>query len=80
LTTAETDAGSLGIRHTHDWQTLNTRVRLQSAHDSMRWDVATSRLLSVERCAICDEFRRESAQVCTADACHEHPICERPYR
>jgi hypothetical protein len=70
----------MGIRHAHQWEKLDTRVRLQSAHDTMRWDVSMSRLLSVERCAICDEYHRESAQVCTTPACHEHPICERPYR
>ena len=74
------DDRTLGITHAHEWQTLDTKVRLQSAHDSMRWDVAKSRILSVNRCAICDEFHRESVQVCTTESCREHPICERPYR
>jgi hypothetical protein len=81
MTTKEVDDDrTLGIRHHHEWQTVNTRTRLQSAHDSMRWDVAKSRILSVNRCSICDEFHRESVQECTAEGCHAHPICERPYR
>ena len=71
---------TLGVRHLHEWQAVNTRPRLQSAHDSMRWDVAKSRILSVDRCAVCDEFHRESVQECAAEDCHAHPICERPYR
>ena len=46
----------------------------------MRWDVSKSRILSVENCAICNEYRRESVTDCTADACNTHKICERPYR
>ena len=71
---------TLGIRHLHEWQAVNTRPRLQSAHDSMRWDVAKSRILSVDRCTVCDEFHRASVQECAAEDCHAHPICERPYR
>ena len=71
---------SLGIRHQHSWITLTTRPRLQSAHDSMRWDVSKSRVLSVDTCSMCDEFRRESVQECKATDCKEHSICERPYR
>ena len=74
------DDRTLGIQHQHQWQTLTTRPRLQSAHDSMRWDVAKSRLLSVNKCAICDEFHRESVEECTEVGCNVHPICERPYR
>ena len=74
------DDPSLGIRHPHDWQAVNTRARLQSAHDSMRWDVAKSRILSVNRCEICGEFLRESVEECATEGCHAHPICERPYR
>ncbi len=71
---------SLGIRHQHAWLTLNTLPRLQSAHDSMRWDVSKSRLLSVDKCSMCDEFRLESVQECKAEDCRAHTVCERPYR
>jgi hypothetical protein len=74
------DDRTLGIRHRHDWQAVTTRPRLQSAHDSMRWDVSKSRILSVNTCVRCDEFHRESVQECTTEDCHVHPICERPHR
>ncbi len=71
---------ALGIRHTHDWQLMTARPRLQSAHDTMRWDVAQSRLLSVQVCSMCNEHQRESVSECSLPDCKEHPICERPYR
>ncbi len=74
------DDRSLGIQHRHEWQAVTTRPRLQSAHDSMRWDVSKSRILSVNMCAICDAFHRESVRECTAEHCHTHTICERPHR
>jgi hypothetical protein len=80
MAVTEVDDRSLGIRHQHSWLTLATRPQLQSAHDSMRWDVSKSRVLSVEKCAMCDEFRRESVQECNAPDCKSHSICERPYR
>jgi len=76
----ESQDSTLGIRHAHDWQVLTARPRLQSAHDTMRWDVARSRLLSVEVCTICFEHQRDTVSECTAPNCHDHPICERPYR
>lgn len=74
------DDRTLGIRHQHVWLTLTARARLQSAHDSMRWDVRKSRILSVDTCTFCDQFRRESVQECQAEGCRAHAICERPYR
>jgi hypothetical protein len=74
------DDRTLGIRHRHEWQAVTARPRLQSAHDSMRWDVAKSRILSVNTCTLCDEFQRDSVQECTVEHCRAHPICERPYR
>ena len=74
------DDTSLGIRHEHAWLDVTLRPRLQSAHDSMRWDVSKSRILFVKTCSICDTFQRESVQECSAVDCHEHTICERPYR
>ena len=74
------DDRTLGVRHAHDWEAVTSRARLQSAHDSMRWDVAKSRLLAVRRCVVCNEFLRESVEECKADGCTAHPICERPYR
>ena len=79
-TTNVEDDRSLGVRHEHQWIELTTRPRLQSAHDSMRWDVSKSRILSVKTCKICDAFQRESVQECTATDCHAHAICEHPYR
>lgn len=78
--TATNVGDELGIRHEHAWREVTLRPRLQSAHDSMRWDVSKSRILFVKTCSICDEFQRESVRECTAVDCHEHPICERPYR
>jgi hypothetical protein len=74
------DDPSLGVRHQHDWAALTARPRLQSAHDSMRWDVAISRILLVRMCTICGEPDRSSVEECNAPNCTAHPICERPYR
>lgn len=79
-TTNVEDDRSLGVRHEHAWIELTARPRLQSAHDSMRWDVSKSRILSVKTCKICDAFQRESVQECKIQDCQAHPICERPYR
>ncbi len=71
---------SLGVRHEHDWRLQDVLPRLQSAHDSMRWDAGKSRILSVQSCAICNEYQLESVVACSAPDCTEHRICERPYR
>lgn len=71
---------ALGIRHQHQWQTISTRPALQSAHDSMRWDVAKSRILSVEICTVCNEHHVESVSECTTEGCQTHSICARPHR
>ena len=77
---SDTTDSALGVRHAHDWQVMTARPRLQSAHDTMRWDVAKSRLLSVHVCAICYEHQRDTVVECTTADCHEHAICERPHR
>ncbi len=79
-TMSESQDSALGIRHAHDWQVMTARPRLQSAHDTMRWDVAKSRLLSVEVCAICYEHQRDTVIECSAPNCREHAICQRPHR
>ncbi len=71
---------ALGVRHEHEWRLMDVLPRLQSAHDSMRWDANKSRILSVKSCAICNEYQRESVVECAVDACNTHKICERPYR
>jgi hypothetical protein len=71
---------ALGVRHEHDWRVQELLPRLQSAHDSMRWDVSKSRILSVRSCAICNSYERESVVDCAVIECHDHKICERPYR
>ena len=70
----------LGLQHQHEWQPMTKRSQLQSAHDSMRWDVAKSRVLSVNACTRCNDFDRASTIECTESDCTSHPICERPYR
>ena len=74
------DERRLGLQHSHTWETVTSRPALQSAHDSLRWDVAVSRILSVNKCKMCDAFERESISECTTTDCHAHAICERPYR
>ena len=76
----ESQDPALGVRHAHNWQVVTARAPLQSAHDTMRWDVARSRLLSVEVCTICYEHQRATVRECTAPNCHDHAICERPHR
>ena len=70
----------LGLQHVHEWKTMLTRPQLQSAHDSMRWDVAKSRVLSVNACTRCNDFDRTTTVECTEAGCTSHAICERPYR
>ncbi len=76
----EDDGGTIGIVHVHQWQAVTARPALQSAHDSMRWDVSKSRILSVDACTICGELQRESVRECVTADCRDHSICERPYR
>jgi len=79
MTDAASDTG-LGLRHAHVWTTLTHVPRLQAAHDRLRWDVSKSRILSVNVCTVCDELPRDSIADCAVADCHEHKICERPYR
>ena len=74
------DANGMGLEHDHAWELVTTRPGLQSAHDTLRWDVATSRVLSVRRCTACVVLERESITECKTVDCHAHAICERPYR
>ncbi len=69
-----------GVRHDHEWQEATKRPALQSAHDTMRWDVSKSRILSINVCTVCGELQRESISECAVAGCREHRICERPYR
>ena len=71
---------NLGVQHQHEWRVLDTLPRLQSAHDSMRWDVSKSRVLSVKNCVICNTYDRTSAAECADADCSQHKICARPYR
>ena len=75
-----TNEAVLGIRHQHRWQVLTARPALQSAHDTMRWDVGKSRIVSVNACSVCGELQRDSVRECSVDGCREHRICERPHR
>jgi hypothetical protein len=76
---SESDPG-LGIRHQHAWQAFTNLPRLQSAHDRLRWNTDSSRILSFNACTVCDEVERESVTECDAAACGNHAICARPYR
>ena len=71
---------SLGVRHEHVWTAVRSLPELQSAHDRMRWDVATGRILSVNICSVCNELDRDSIEECTTRDCTAHSICARPYR
>lgn len=74
------DERGMGLKHRHAWEPVTARPGLQSAHDTLRWDVAKSRILRVNRCSICDELHRDSVTECNARECHAHRICEKPYR
>ena len=81
MTTEEADGeATLGVRHEHVWTTVTARPALQSAHDTMRWDVDKSRIIAVDVCDVCGEHRDDSVQECTETDCHAHSICERPHR
>ena len=70
----------LGVRHAHVFTDERSVTRLQSAHDSLRWDVSKSRLLAFAACSVCGEIDRSSVSECTASDCREHAVCRRPYR
>lgn len=74
------DNATLGVRHAHVFAGEHAVTRLQSAHDSLRWDVSKSRLLGFAACSVCGEIDRASVSECTADDCREHAVCRRPYR
>jgi hypothetical protein len=74
------DDDALGIRHRHAWEAVTARPALQSAHDTMRWDVSKSRIISINMCTVCGEFHANSVQECTDPKCRKHAICERPHR
>jgi hypothetical protein len=66
--------------HRHGYDEVTALPRLQSLHDSLRWDVSKSRIVAIGVCRICGEPDRESAQECSDADCRTHRICHRPYR
>ncbi len=69
-----------GLIHRHEWEVVTSLPRLQSMHDSLRWDVSKSRILSTGVCRVCGEPDRGSVTECSDADCHTHRICVRPYR
>ena len=74
------DSSHHSLMHHHECDIVTALPRLQSIHDSLRWDVGKSRIVSVGVCRICGEPDRESVQECSDVDCHAHRICQRPYR
>ena len=68
------------LMHRHECDVVTALPRLQSLHDSLRWDVSKSRIVSVAVCRICGEPDRQSVQECSDAGCGAHRICQRPYR
>ena len=69
-----------GIIHRHEWEALTALPRLQSLHDTLRWDVSKSRIISAGVCRVCGEPDRRSVTECSDADCRAHRICMRPYR
>ena len=69
-----------GIIHRHEWEVVTALPRLQSLHDTLRWDVSKSRILSAGVCRVCGEPDPRSVTECSDADCHAHRICMRPYR
>ena len=75
-----TDEADQGLIHRHEWEVVTALPRLQSVHDTLRWDVSKSRILSTAICRICGEPDRRSVTECSDTDCRAHRICIRPYR
>ena len=62
--------------HRHAWELETSKTGLQSAHASLGWDVAVSRIIAVNRCSLCGGVHRGSVRECRLKRCRTHPICE----
>ncbi len=65
--------------HRHAWELVTTQTGLQSAHTSLGWDVAASRIVGVSKCGLCHQLHPGSVRECRVKHCRAHPICEHPY-
>ena len=69
---------SLRLPHRHAWELVTTEAGLQAAQSTLGWDVAASRIVGVNKCAVCGQLHRGSVRECRVRKCRTHPICGHP--
>ncbi len=69
---------SLRLPHRHAWELVTTEAGLRAAQSTLGWDVAASRIVGVNRCAVCGQLHRGSVRECRVRKCRTHLICGHP--
>lgn len=64
------------VPHRHVWSLVSTLSGLREAQRALAWDIASSRIVGINRCSDCGELHRGSVRECKVRHCRTHPICE----